>query len=771
MAYTAITQPHNYMAAYSAVPLKLYDTDYNVSENYKYIVNITWDTVIIDLQSPYIIYNDVFTKLTSTSPHNYSMGDYLYLDDSSNNNLYTGYYIIKKIISSTEFVIDLTPEQPFGINTFTTSRFIKYKFNPDLDGYAKMDLSNVLKDFVSENLTGQTVDYALSYPGPDTRFCFDLVCGYEKQYKQAFEDNFYTSGGSVGFYNSSITSLNDTDFQVGDQIFIQQDLYEWPYIDNVFDGLFVGFSGSTAPPFYVGSQVTVTGQQTFPYYNGLTTMYSTGQSTNIMVVEKLWQGNTPAESGSIFGVPRPEYNGCCTITNMYINPTYGLMIETDKPFTVSSPPISGFISYCDNRLTVVPNELTISGLCVYNSHINLPDYSITAFDPYVIQDRPYTENYLSTIFQPGNTYRVEPSTIGFVLTHLEDIDLATGMGYEFYDVNNNTIGQILITGTTTDDYYSPIGLEQINGLTSVQDFGVPFSSYVNDIDRYCIFTADDCGCNSVCATFVYKPGSGTTNTQCVVKEDNLLNGKPVFMFVINDNSLLVPAQLSYIIDPPSNLNNGWYLQTVLGATEYSQLTGTTYMEDKLNATECAASHTWSVSITSPLSGGTNTGTYVDGNNSGCITQASNQICFELNKDCSKYEIYHLVWKDKLGSFISYPFIYVSRDNMEVDRKGYYKQNGTWENNTFGYDDYGRGDKNFYLRSRKSMIVNSGWLYEFERDLMEDLIQSPSVYLQTPDNRLFGGSLEEKKIEVYKQINDDLFSYSFNFVFSNNEYRF
>jgi hypothetical protein len=109
--------------------------------------------------------------------------------------------------------------------------------------------------------------------------------------------------------------------------------------------------------------------------------------------------------------------------------------------------------------------------------------------------------------------------------------------------------------------------------------------------------------------------------------------------------------------------------------------------------------------------------------------------------------------------------------MEVDRKGYYKQNGTWENNTFGYDEYGRGDKNFYLRSRKSIIVNSGWLYEFERDLMEDLIQSPSVYLQTPDNRLFGGSLEEKKIEVYKEVNDDIFSYSFNFVFANNEYRF
>ena len=66
MAYTAITQPHEYMAAYSAVPVKLFDTDYNVSENYKYITNITWDKVTITGHTAFIIYNDVFTKFIST---------------------------------------------------------------------------------------------------------------------------------------------------------------------------------------------------------------------------------------------------------------------------------------------------------------------------------------------------------------------------------------------------------------------------------------------------------------------------------------------------------------------------------------------------------------------------------------------------------------------------------------------------------------------------------------------------------------------------------
>jgi hypothetical protein len=153
------------------------------------------------------------------------------------------------------------------------------------------------------------------------------------------------------------------------------------------------------------------------------------------------------------------------------------------------------------------------------------------------------------------------------------------------------------------------------------------------------------------------------------------------------------------------------------------------------------------------------------------TQRTNQICFKLNGDCSMYEVYHLMWKDKNGSFIPYPFIYMSREYIESDKKTYYQQEGTWKDNTFGYDDYGVGEKTFYQRSRESFTLNSGWLYEFERDLMKDLLQSPSVYIQTPENKIYSCHLDQPKIEVYKNINEQLFSYSFNVRLSNNEYRF
>ena len=760
MSYSAITQPDKYMGAYSFVPLKVFDTDYNVSDNFKYLIHICWDEVSITSEIGYIMGTNVFTKLTSSTPHNFSLGDNVFLDDVLNNNLYTGYYIIRKIVSSTEFVIDLTIEQPMGSSAYTTSRFIKYKFNPDLDGYAKVDLSNVLKDFVSQNLTGQTIDYALKYDGKDTRFDYKLVCGSEKRFVLEFEDNQFI-GGALGFNNSTITNLADVPFQIGDSIRVQQNLYGWEYLDNVFVGGYAGFSGLTNVPFRVAQSITVVGQETFPSYNGIT-IVSIIPSAKVLGTQKVWQGNSPVEPGVVYGIPRPEYNGVCIITDIYIDNVLGLVIVTDKSFTDSSPVLPGYIEYADNRLSTLPNQITISGLSVFNAHLNLNEYTITEYDKYVIQDRNFDLNNLSTIMNDNQKYRVEPNTIGFVLLHQGDDSVSQGLGYSFYNTSNTLLGNLLFTGIT-DDTYCTIGLGQISNMSGGNNFGIPYSSYSQNINSYCVYAADDCGCSCLSGVIKFKPGSGSTYNLNLTSNGQL-NGRDYWDFVMSATTGNVPVRLWWVND---GISFKWYItpQSNTGHTPY-------YAYDKDYNTDCPGDTlAWSVPIPSPLSGTTSSGTLFTANPNGGITQYSNEVCFELNKDCSMYEVYHIMWKDKLGSFISYPFIYVSRDNIESEKKNYYKQNGNWDNNTFGYDDYERGEKDFFARSRKSIIVNSGWLYEFERNLMEDLIQSPSVYIQTPDNRLFGGRLEEKKIEVYKLINEDLFSYSFNFIFSNNEYRF
>lgn len=647
MSLSAITQPHDYMGAYSAVPLKIYSSGYTTQQQFKYLVNVVWDTVTISADTSVNINTDVYTLLNSTTAHDFKVGDTVLIDDSINSNEFTGYYIVQAVVSSTSFAIDLIPNAPFGASGFTCSKVLKWKLEPDLEGYGKIDLSTSLKDFVTQDLTGQTIDYALSYDGPNTMFGYDIYCGTQQIYNFRFDDNYF-SGYTAGFVATGMTSTSDVPFQIGDTINVLQDVVQWPYVDNYFASN-VGFTGTTAHSFLTGQQITVTGQETFPYYNGVTTIQSV--TPNGLVTVKGWQGSTPAEGGYIYGVPRPSYNRTANVVAVNYIPGTGVVVLTDIPWVSSTVAIPGSITYADGRITEFPTELKLTGKYVYNSHIDKADYSLTAYDPYVVQIRNFSGNNISTILSGTTCYRIEESTIGFLLTHTTVNTYVDGVLYTFKNSANTTLGSVYIpkSSSTQTDFYSPIGLQQIAD-SSYTDVSGTFSSYSGSVDNYIVY-----------------------------------------------------------------------------------------------ATEPVAPSTYA--------------------------QRTNSICFKLNNDCSMYEIYHLMWKDKYGSFISYPFIYKSRTNIEVERQTYYKQEGNWNDNTFQYYDYGNGEKNFYIKSRKSFILNSGWLYQFETTLMDDLMQSASVYIQTPENRLFQCHIAQKEVELFKTINEDLFSYTFNVRVSNNEYRF
>ena len=651
MSYSAITLPDEYMAAYSAIPLKLFDTQYNQVQQFKYIVNAVYDSVFATSATTASYNGAVYTLLVTSTNHGYAVGDTIILNDAPNNNLQTGYYNILSIPQPDQLIIDLFPTVLFVTFPFRLSKFYKWKLTPDLDGYGKLDMSNVMKDLVSQNLTGQTVDYALTYDGPDTKKCFGLLCGYESQYVFEFEDNIFTTGGTVGFQNSTILSVTGTPFQVGQIIQVQQNPVAWAYTG------ITSFSGSSGPrytsnqqhSFIAGQQIQVQGQTTLTSYNGFTTVFNP-VSTYYLTTPQTFVGSSNIP-GYIYGIPRPTYDTTATITGLYIDPTYGLVVQTNITWAGSSVPISGQITYPGNQLTTVINEYTdYDAFCIYNAHVNRADYSLTFFDQYVVQYRSFSGNNISTVLENGICYRIEPNTIGFLLVHSATASLSDGMFYQFLNSAGTTLGTVRIPKSisTQTDFYAPVGLQQIGGSNYTNVTGT-FASYSGQVDSYAC----------------------------------------------------------YVYDIP---------------------------------------------ISSQV-------------------QRTNDICFKLNGDCSMYEIYHLMWKDQYGSFTSYPFIYISREYIESDKKTYYKQEGTWEYDTFGYDDYGVGEKTFYQRSRESFTINSGWLYEWERDLIKDLMQSPSVYLQTPDNRLFNCHLDQPKVELYKNINEQLFSYTFNVRVSNNEFRF
>lgn len=650
MSYNITLEPNNYTAAYSAVPIQVYSSNYDDFDQFKYLINLCWNINTSLSGSTAVAYplnGDVYTRFTTTNPHKFNVGDKVLLYNPSATTI-NGYYDVVRVPSTTQFVITLEPSTPINSYIFEIGNVIKYKVDPNLTGYANIDLSNTLKDFVTQDLPVPITGYNYSYKSPNSMFEYTIYAGQETLYQLEFIDNLF-SGGSVGFYNTGITTTAGVLFEVGDEVVIEQDLVAWSYTDNYFSNGYVGFTGSTQHSFLSGQSITITGQITHPYYNGQSTILSA--TTNGFVIDKAWQGSSPTEAGVAYGVPRPSYNTVGTITNIVVDPVLGLCIITDIPYATSSVAISGVIRYADGRLSEEPVKDIARNKRTYNAHIDRHLYTTTFFDNYVLQSGQ--TNNLSTILNDVNNYRIEKSSIGFLLSHCQGTgSFVDGMAYVFKNSTNQTIGELVMykpAGST--DFYSPIGLNQIAEAPfgNIIEITGSFSGYSGSVQSYDMFAVD--------------------------------------------------------------------------------LSGMTYY------------------------------------------QQSDAVTFELNDDCSMYELYNIMWKDSYGSFISYPFKYISRETIDTSKSSYYQTEGNWSVGSFGYNEYDRGTKDFYAKSKEVITVNSGWLYEFERELIKDLIQSPSVYLQTPDNRLYPVQLQETSLEIFKDINEQLFQYTLNCVVSYNEFRY
>src|SRR5690606_18841748 len=177
------------------------------------------------------------------------------------------------------------------------------------------------------------------WSGPNTYFNYQLYLGEAKKYVVEFEDNgfFYPTYGDaakISFWNSSITSLSAVSLSIGDQIVIQQELFEWNYTGAYNDGGYLAFSATSAiHNFRVDQPITVNGQVTEPYYNGPTTITSVNNypSSTRLTTSKPWStvAASIAEGGDIFGTPIPEYNTVANIVDLNIDVTYGLVVSTD----------------------------------------------------------------------------------------------------------------------------------------------------------------------------------------------------------------------------------------------------------------------------------------------------------------------------------------------------------------------------------------------------------------------------------------------------------
>lgn len=499
MAFNVNILPSRHSAAMNPMPVSIEYIPSQSYDNWSLLTNILFYCREVSNMQPYFN-NDIFTEVTVNTPHSFDVGDSVMIFRGEN----IGYYKVIEITSPTKFVIDLIFVNYTGTPTTYIGRSITGKRDYNVNGLINFSIDESCVDFLGSRIAG-TEPY-----GTDS-FNYFLSFGEQYNFIYYFYDNFVGTGSKVGFHagTSSYTSIDEVPFEVGDEIIIEQDLFEWVYTDNFFSLGNLAFTSSNAHNWEVGDIVTVTGQITEPNYNGDVKVLEVLSPFSIRV-DKNFSTSTPAEGGSIFGIPKPEYNTTATITDIYYDSLLGVCILTDLDFTGSSQPIGGrikllngdpFINYTayDTFSQSGDNFLyQTARLCQFDR----PFYTDKLLDEYIAGTS--SSKWSTILYQDGTPNRIDRTGSSFLRMRF---DYLTTVGYakvDFYGFDGSLIGSSYLNEPYDNGYYYidlGVGLDQMLNNNDRVDIG-PFdlSTEIDNIYSWELAWYDDS--DSRISTFV-----------------------------------------------------------------------------------------------------------------------------------------------------------------------------------------------------------------------------------------------------------------------------
>lgn len=155
------------------------------------------------------------------------------------------------------------------------------------------------------------------------------------------------------------------------------------------------------------------------------------------------------------------------------------------------------------------------------------------------------------------------------------------------------------------------------------------------------------------------------------------------------------------------------------------------------------------------------------NNGVGLKSIESKIITITNK-CSKYEKMELIFMDKMGSFVSYTFNLVNRNNKSINRTDYQQHYGSYApaSQNWTYNTYDRGRKTLDIVVVESFTLNSDWINQTMADYLFELFESPEVYLRKEDGSIIAVNITVAPPERKQVINEQLINYVVTFELSN-----
>ena len=119
-----------------------------------------------------------------------------------------------------------------------------------------------------------------------------------------------------------------------------------------------------------------------------------------------------------------------------------------------------------------------------------------------------------------------------------------------------------------------------------------------------------------------------------------------------------------------------------------------------------------------------------------------------------YEMIRLAWLNQWGAWDYYTFTMKSTRTTSTKRIPYQQQGGTWNESKFKISGYKGGKKNFRVNSTERIRINTDFVTEAEGVWLEELVNSPEVYIINEFQTDYDDTITNKYVEPVTLITSD-----------------
>lgn len=141
--------------------------------------------------------------------------------------------------------------------------------------------------------------------------------------------------------------------------------------------------------------------------------------------------------------------------------------------------------------------------------------------------------------------------------------------------------------------------------------------------------------------------------------------------------------------------------------------------------------------------------------------------FDVDNSCTKYDVYRLMFRNRLGGFDYFNFTKRNDTSYTIDKSVYERQLGRYSQTDYGYTVGDRGKIVNNVNITEKVTAYSDWITEEEAAWLYELFASPEVYIISGDSDtdMIPIIITSNEYVVGKKANQKLINYKIDFEYA------